>query len=462
MKINDTLQYLQVGLPEDILRRKLCGDFAGAVRLIDLRLSEPDIPDELRWCLTAQREMILRLPADYPFSRKEALDKIRTHIPDFTEEEFDRRVDTGKIGWIYKNGEMHFFDRFFETMCKADPAFAKRAQVLTHGVESAQKGSAEDLRLTRMMQVMKEKGSMTNRIRIRASVRVNDDVFTPGMFVRVHLPLPAACEQQSSIQIEKIFPENGQAAPEDALQRTICWEETMQENHEFLVEYSYLHTAVYHDTDSMVPDPIQPDFYTEEEAPHIMFTPYLRALVAHLSEGTDNPLEKARRFYDFITLNCKYTFMPAYFSLENIAENCARSFTGDCGVFALLFLTMCRCAKIPAQWQSGFAAEPDFIGGHDWVRFYVAPYGWIYADTSYGAGAVRAENEERRRFYFGNLDPYRMVANNAFQKPFTIEKEHWRADPYDNQVGEIETADRGLRFEEYSRSKEILMCEEVE
>lgn len=462
MKINDTLAYLQIGLPEDILRRKLNGDFAGAIRLIDLRLAEKNIPDELRWCLTAEREMILRLPADYPFSRTEALQQIRRYIPDFTEEEFDCRIDTGKIGWIYQNGEMHFFDRFFETMCKADPAFAKRAGVSAHGVESARKGSKEDLRLTQMMQTMKEKGSMTTRIRIRASVQVKESEFTPGMFVRVHLPLPAACEQQSSIQIEKMFPENGKVAPQDALQRTICWEETMQENHEFMVEYSYLHTAQYHDTASMIPDPVQPDFCTEEEAPHIVFTPYLRALVARLSEGTDNPLEKARRFYDFITLNCKYTFMPSYFSLENIAENCARSFTGDCGVFALLFLTMCRCADIPAQWQSGFTAEPDFIGGHDWVRFYIAPYGWIYADTSYGTAAVRTENEERRKFYFGNLDPYRMVANNAFQKPFTIQKEHWRADPYDNQVGEIETADRGLRFEEYTRKKEILMCEEVE
>ena len=461
MNKNDTLQYLNVGLPEDILRRKLWGDFNGAIRLIDLRLADENTPKELRWCLTAQREMILRLPLDYPFSRSEALKKIRKHIPDFTEEEFDQRVDGGKIGWIYVNGETRFFDRFFETMCKADPSFARRAGSLGHGVESAIKGSREDLRLTRIMQIMKEKGKMTNRIRIRASVRLNDDQFTPGMFVRIHLPLPAACEQQSEIRIERMIPETGMISPEDALQRTVCWEENLTENHEFTVEYSYLHTAAYHDTDSMVPSPVQPDFCTEEEAPHIVFTPYLKALVSHLSEGCENPLEKARRFYDFITLNCKYTFMPAYFSLENIAENCARSFSGDCGVLALLFLTMCRCAGIPAQWQSGFTAEPDFIGGHDWVRFYIAPYGWLYADTSYGTGAVRAENEERRKFYFGNLDPYRMVANNAFQKPFTIDKEHWRADPYDNQVGEIETSDRGLRFEEYARKKEILLCEEV-
>ena len=95
------------------------------------------------------------------------------------------------------------------------------------------------------------------------------------------------------------------------------------------------------------------------------------------------------------------------------------------------------------------------------MRFYVAPYGWLYADPSYGTGAVRLGNEERRRFYFGNLDACRMVANNAFQAPFTIEKEHWRADPYDNQVGEMETGDRGLRYSEYERSKEVLLCEEI-
>ena len=236
----------------------------------------------------------------------------------------------------------------------------------------------------------------------------------------------------------------------------------MEENHEFMVEYSYLHKAVFHDTEHMGPsDEIQPDFYTQEEAPHIVFTPYIKELVKTLTEGVTDPLEKARIFYDFITLNMKYTFMPAYFGLENIAETCARSYTGDCGVFALLFITLCRCAGIPACWQSGLTAEPDFCGGHDWARFYVAPHGWMFADTSYGTGAVRLEKEERRKFYFGNLDPFRMVANSEFMAPFTVDKDHWRADPYDNQIGEMETTDRGLCYDEYVRDKVVILCEEV-
>lgn len=461
MNINDTLRYLNIGLPEDILRRKMYGDLEGAIRLIDLRLDSDNIPQALRCCLIAQRELMNRLPLDYTYTRQQALDIVREHIPDFTEEEFDQRVDQGKIGWIYLNGEMRFFNRFFQSMCKSEPSFATRAGVTTYGAESAQKGTKEEGRIDRAIRIMEEKGSLTNRIRIRASLRVKDEFFSPGMFVKAHLPIPAACEQQSEIIIEKVFPDNAHIDPEEVPQRTICWEENMEENHEFFVEYSYIHSAKFHKTTGMVSEEQQPDFFTQEEAPHIVFTPYIRELVRTLTEGVADPMEKARIFYDFITIKMKYNFMPAYFSLENIAETCARNFTGDCGVFALLFITLCRCAGIPARWESGLVAEPGFCGGHDWTKFYVAPYGWLYADLSYGIGAVRLENEERRKFYFGNIDPYRMVANNTFQAPFLVEKQHWRADPYDNQVGEIETTDHGLKYDEFDRSKEVLDCVEL-
>lgn len=467
MYINDTFRYLNMGLPEDILRQKLSGNLTGALQLIDRRLSQELLPKEERFCLTAQREMILRMPEDYPYTGKEALAMVREHIPDFTEGEFEKRVEERKIGFIYLNGERRFFNRFFSSMCKSEPAFAKRAGIKLPGVESAGKGSAGETRLDRSVRLMREKGKLSNRIRIRAGVRIKDESYEPGMFVRVHLPIPAACEQQSEIVIEKIFPEGGKISPEDAPQRTICWETVLTDNRDFYVEYSYIHTAKYHDTEQMQREERwkscrQPDFFTGEEAPHIVFTPYIRKLAAALTEGVEDPIEKARRFYDHITLHMKYSYMPAYFVMENIAENCAKNLTGDCGVFALLFITLCRCAGIPACWQSGLTAEPDFCGAHDWARFYVEPYGWLYADPSYGTGAVRTENEERRKFYFGNLDAYRMVANNAFQMPFTIRKEHWRADPYDNQLGEIETGNRGLRLGEYERYQEMLLCEQLE
>ena len=461
MNINESLKYARCGIPEDILRLKTVGDFEGAIRLIDRRLENPNLPEALRGNLLIQKKICLELPSEFPYSKEDAMAIIRKDVPDFTEAEFEELVDQRNIRWIYKNGQPHYFNRFYASLCKAVPEFSRRTQHQVGGMESLSSADATANLRDVTIAKMKENGELTIRIRIRSTVKMKDEFYTPGMFVRAHLPIPAACDQQSDIRIEKIWPESGMIAPETAGQRTVCWEENLPENHEFMVEYSYLHTAKYKDAYNGTGIPGTYDFDLQEQEPHVVFSPYIRALCKELTEGITDPLMKARAFYDFITRNMYYTYMPEYITQENLAENCALSFTGDCGIFAILFLTLCRCAGIPALWQSGLAVEPDFIGGHDWVRFFVEPYGWIFADCSYGISSMRAGNEERRQFYFGNLDPYRMVANSAFQQNFTVPKEQWRADPYDNQLGEIESADRGYNFGDYERSKTILLCEEV-
>ena len=450
MNLNCNFKYLQMGLSDDILRRKAYGDFKGVIKQIDKKLKDDNLLLPMRNALIAQREIMLRLPENYPYTKEKAIIKVQKHIPEFTEAEFDEKEQNGEIEWIYIDGIPHYFDRFHESLIKTDPIFAVRAGVKNTGSYGAGVGD-----------VMREKGSVSNRICVRASVQIKKEYFKAGELVRIHLPIPCNCEQQSEIRIERMEPTNGQVAPENASQRTIYWEEQMMENHPFEVEYSYIHTAKYIDVNSIVPDQKQPSFDIYEQPPHIIFTPYIKELTRSLTEGLDSPLEKARAIYDFVTLNMKYSFMRPYFCLENIPDSGARNLRGDCGVMALLFITLCRCANIPARWQSGLVTRPDFCGAHDWAMFYIAPYGWLYADPSFGTGAVREQNEERRQFYFGNLDPFRMVANSEFQAEFTMPKEFWRADPYDNQVGEIETLHRALRYFEFERSKEVIEFTEL-
>lgn len=448
MDLNHNFNYLQIGLPDDILLHKHYGDFNKAIQLIDSKLESGNLPKAMRNSLIVQREIIIRLSENYTFTKAEAISRVQKYIADFTEAEFDKRVDKGEIEWIYIQGIPHYFDRFYESLIKTDSNFADRAG-LPNMIN-------QENPLDRAAHIMHEKESISNRIRVRASVKIKDEYFRSGELVRVHLPIPCSCPQQSDIRMEKMEPSNGQVSPEDAPQRTIFWEESMVENHPFIVEYSYIYTASYNDISSIVPDEEQPSFDIHEQPPHIMFTPYIRELAQSLTEGIKSPLEKARVIYDFITLNVKYSFMRSYFCLENIPETCARNMRGDCGVMALLFITLCRCVGVPARWQSGLITRPDFCGAHDWAMFYIAPFGWLYADPSFGTGAVREQNEERRKFYFGNLDPFRMVANSEFQAGFTVPKTFWRADPYDNQVGEIETLHRGLQYFEFDRSKEVI------
>lgn len=383
MNPNDNFKYLQMGLSDDILRRKEYGDFKGAIRLIDRKLKAGNQILSMRNSLVVQREIMVRLSENYPYTKEKAVIKVQEHIPEFTEAEFDEREQNGEIEWIYIDGIPHYFDRFYESMIKTDAIFAARAGVQNMVCDGGSVGSGtQENPLDREASRMREKGSVSNRICVRASVQIKDKYFKLGEIVRIHLPIPCSCSQQSEIRIEQMSPFDGQVAPEDAPQRTVYWEERMMENHPFMVEYSYIYTARYIDVNSIVPNEEQPSFDIHEQPPHIMFTPYIRELTRSLTEGLNSPLEKARAIYDFVTLNMKYSFMRSYFCLESIPENGARNLRGDCGVMALLFITLCRCAGIPAHWQSGLITRPDFCGAHDWTMFYIAPYGWLYADPS--------------------------------------------------------------------------------
>ena len=250
-------------------------------------------------------------------------------------------------------------------------------------------------------------------------------------------------------------------APETAPQRTAYWETDLAENCRFGAQYSYRSTAHYAAPLELHADPVQPDFDTTEQLPHIAFTPYMKALAVQLTEGITDPVQKAKRIYDFVTLNVHYHFQPMYFVHENITDNCARSRRGDCGVMAATFITLCRIAGIPAKWQSGMVARPETAGCHDWAMFYIAPKGWMYADCSAGASMARAGNEKMRLHYFGNLDTDRMVANSDICAPFDPPMCAFRADPCDNQVGEMEVDGVGLYGQQVETTQEIVKHQEV-
>jgi len=87
---------------------------------------------------------------------------------------------------------------------------------------------------------------------------------------------------------------------------------------------------------------------------------------------------------------------------------------------------------------------PGDTGSHDWAMFYIAPHGWLWADVSFGSSSRRNGEEWRRKHYFGSMDPWRMVANSAFQMPLTPPDLAIRQDPYDNQRGEMAVDGVGL------------------
>jgi transglutaminase-like putative cysteine protease len=120
---------------------------------------------------------------------------------------------------------------------------------------------------------------------------------------------------------------------------------------------------------------------------------------------------------------------------------------GDCGVHAMLFIALCRASGVPARWQSGWVARPDYWNMHDWAEFYVEPYGWLPADPS--VGLQKSDDPRIRDFLFGGSDAYRMIANLGFDTSFEPEEAHWRSDPVDSQKGEVQWRGGNLYFDQW-------------
>ena len=443
------LAYLSVPLPEDVMKLKYYGDFERLNRVIDLKLQK-DIPYALKQRLLLEKEIIALWPRAYPHDEKEALHRLQECCGEFSKEELDRLRDEDAVEWAYINGEVHYKNNFLYNLIKTRPAFEKRR--IHPPVPDAD--ALKEQVLCGVIRKMKEEGRLSVFFHVRTEMKVSPVPGHENEETTVNLPIPMEYAQVKNVRLLGCSHENPVIAPPDFPQRTICMRGKCDQP--FFVEYTFENHMRYIEPEAQCVTPQQPTFYTEESAPHILFTPYLRMLCEEIVGKEKNPLMKARRIYDFVTANTIYSFMRSYITLPRIPEYCAASLKGDCGVLALLFITLCRIAGVPARWQSGVYIQPGHEGIHDWAQFYVSPYGWLFADLSYGGSAYHHGNEEKRNFYFGNLDPFRMPANAEFQHDFFLPSRHLRYDPYDNQDGEAEFEDMRVPIQNIDTTHKVL------
>lgn len=431
----NSLKYLVVDLPEDIKNLVTIGNFEEANKLIDIYM-ERNISTMLKERLNFEKHRMNVLKSQYTYSYDEALELMQEKVKSFTQEELDKLKAQRYIDWIFIDGKPMFHRSFFGNILKVNK-----------DVKNRLKNKDDEKESTILDDIVDEiisNGEKKYFIHVRTGIELMEEGTRIGEKIRIHIPIPQNAIQIKNIKILNTSHEIKYISPEDHPQRTIYFEEEVKGGDKFTVEYSYENHIKYNELNFDKVSKIQPKFHTEEWQPHIVFTPFLVDLAQKIVGTETNPLIKARKIYDYITKNVQYSYVRSYQALISIAEYCAYNLKGDCGVQALLFITLCRIVGIPARWQSGLYVDPEYIGCHDWAMFYVEPYGWLFADPSFGGGALRNNNEKRWNFYFGNLDPFRMVANSEFHYEFQPEKKFLRSDPYDNQVGEAEYFDGSI------------------
>lgn len=455
-ELND-ISYLSVPLPDDITRAKENGDFTLAEELIHQKLHFDKTSQTVKQRLEGELAVLTALKEDqFPYNQQKAQKMLEEAFINVKPEETKELIRTNNVEWIYKKGQIYFHRRFIENLVKTRRDYYQRYRYEEENSIDNERQTELDDNITEM----KKHGHRKAKIRLKQSITPKIAISAQEAPFLAHLPLP---RNNNHIKHSEILSTKGavlEVADTNACQRTIAYQTESHEDLFFEVEHSYEIEANYYDlfkvmeTQKDFPKKLskeeQKKFQNElaEKSPHILFTDFLYKLLAELTTKDMTLLEKAYKIYEFVTTQVNYSYMKEYFTIPNISEYCAINQKGDCGVQAILFITLCRMAGIPAKWESGLYISEYTQGPHDWAKFYLPTIGWVYADASFGGSAYRGHNMERWKYYFGNLDVFRMPANDDIQADFSIVKKQLRADPIDNQRGEFETGQRGLRFNE--------------
>jgi len=424
--MND-LSFLVVPLPLEIRKEIELGNLETAKLMLKRAMRKA--PTLLKLRLEYELERIKRLHKDYPHPREKAIKILKGRIEDFKEEEIDFWISQGIVDRHIFEGEERFYDRFVDNIFFLNPRIKRR---------DAKDGPWRRYtkRLIAGAMVRINKGEI-RKYRVKAGIRIK---LRKEGYYRVWLPFPKENFQVEKVKLLKAEGGKYTVAENDTLQRTVYFEGWGKE---FGVEFEYVISEV----NGAMEGKADLERNMKEKLPHVRFTPYIKELAQEIVGDAEDDYSKARKIYDWITKNTTYTYVREYCIYDNISEYVATSLRGDCGMFALLFITLCRAVGIPAKWQSGWFITPKFASPHDWAQVYVNDT-WLPVDASFGN--ARRHGSRRNEFYFGNLDAFRMIANDNFLVDFEPEKRFWRSDPVDNQRGEVENERRNIYFNEFS------------
>lgn len=438
--IYDELKTLSIPLPEDIRKVKGCGDYERLNRMLDLRIADEKLPVALRTRLRLEKRIVERIPGEYPYDFDAALQMLRDEIEGFTAEELNAAIDAGKVDFIFLNGAVRFHRLFLATLLKTRVELETRVRRPEHLADKKRNFAV----LNAMIREMKQRGGAARRWHVRHTLEIRPEYRRVGEEILVHLPLPVEYDCVRGFQLLDCGPVRGYVS--SAAQRTIAFRKPLAADDVFFAEYVFDVHMKYHDlTPALATGGVpEGEDCLCEQLPHIAFTPLVRSVAKEIAGDETNPLLLARRVYDFLTTRPIYSYVRSYFSYPDLPGHMLTAMKGDCGIFALTFIALCRCLGVPARWQSGLYCAPHDVGCHDWAQFYCEPWGWLPVDASFGNAAWHNGDMERWDFYFGHMDPFRLPAARAFQMPFDPPKRHLRSDPYDNQNGEAEYRDQGL------------------
>ena len=401
-------------------------------------------------------EIIGRIRQDYSLDAAALLAKLESQVRGISPADVRKWAEAGQLQFREIDGERRYFQREPSNLFRFCPEAISRR--IRPAGES--RGFALNQHLAKVIAEAKRTGSeyvQPVRHRVKFVVTVSPGVrgYREGSVVKAWLPYPQEYGQrQSDVKLVSAGPGQPEIAPNGSIHRTLYFEQRVEDTARparFEAVFEFTSRAHYPQLDDSKVQPPPADLlkhFLAERPPHVRFSPELKETVAKIVGDEADPLAKARKIFHWADANIRYNAEEEYCIIPSFSEHALKRRRGDCGIQGTLFVTMCRAAGVPARWQSGWQTKPSGQHNmHDWAEIYVAPWGWLACDPSYGL--QKSDDPAVREFYFGHQDSYRLIVNLDYGGTLSPANKSLRSEPADFQRGEVELDGRNLYYNEF-------------
>lgn len=447
-----------------------------------------------RW----EDDLEMRLAQDFSDTREEVKEYIQKYIPDVTDAQIDSWTASGKLESMLINGETMYFYNAGPNLFRIDPeCHAVKAATEQPAVLPDFSSDANIRNIVDVINSVKESDEHIvepRRMKIKFTLTVGADEVPAGEVIRCWLPFPRKdVARQTDVELIRTNVEDFIYSDPECAHSSIYMEKTAVAGEPTVFEEEFAFTSCG-EWYKICADSVKAcaltdaDFrkYTSEQAPHIVFTDQMRMLSDELTEGLENPYDKALSIFTWINDNFPWASAREYSTIPCIPQYVLDNGHGDCGQVTLLFMTLARIAGIPVRWQSGLTVTPGDDNMHDWAEVYFEGYGWVPLDMSRGLNdeyAIRTTtlacqegvvppsvyqpdfafadeyckqlNDDVMFFNIGGIDSYRLIINNGFGDILSPAKQYPRSETVDFQRGEAEWSGGNLYFGQWRRKVTI-------
>jgi len=431
------------------------GHWQQAQQEITEALVQPGLSFQAQQDLLFQSDRMTRMRLDFDKTRAQVLQEAQAIAPAITEAQFADWESAGAVEFLDVDGTRWYYHNAAANLFRVNPeARALKAKLHPETADQSLYRLADVQSVIANYDKTGERLNSARTWRVTYSLSVKPGMVPAGEIIRAWLPIPHAGGRQKDFRLISADPLRYVLSDTNDALASVYLEKPAAGSGptEFKIVFEYTSDAFYQPVDPSrvqsvdVKDAALAPFMGEAP-PQIVFSEQIKNLSREIVGDETNSYLKARKLFAWVYQHIPWTTAREYSTIECLPQYALACGHGDCGIKTMTFMTLCRFNGIPARWESGWTTDP-VKDMHDWCEIYLAPYGWVPADVTYGP--TDSGDEHEKWFYLGGIDAGRLVVNTDYAQPLYPMKTSFRSEIVDFQRGEVEWRGGNLYFNQWN------------